>query len=125
VPLWPALEHTGEAPGALTLRVAVAAGAPEARTELYEDAGEGFGPSCRRSIICAAGDGAVIVRLGAREGTWAPARERTTLELRGVADADEVSLDGEPYEDWREEDGALLVAVDESPEARVLTFRMR
>ena len=84
--------------------------------ELYEDAGEGFGDSARRSVRC---DGTRI-ELGERVGDYVPpGREAIELELRGVEPGTGVRVDGEPAE-AREEDGALIVALEESPAARLI-----
>ena len=40
-------------PGTLTLRIFAAPGAPDAERALFEDAGEGYGESARRSVRCA------------------------------------------------------------------------
>jgi alpha-glucosidase len=126
IPMWPALDHVeAGAPDPLTLRVAVAAGAPEARTALFEDSGEGDGPAARRSVICAAAGDEVMVRVSAREGGWTPPRERVRVELRGLGDPEEVSVDGEPQEHRREADGALVVELAESPAERLLALRLR
>jgi alpha-glucosidase len=125
VPLWPALMHTGEAPpDELTLRIAVAPGAAEARAELYEDAGEGHGPAARRSVLCAATEDELMVRLGARRGGWVPPRERVTLELHGAGAPAAVTLDGREHP-AREQDAALVVDVPESPAEALVTVRMR
>ena len=84
--------------------------------ELYEDAGEGFGASARRSVRC---DGSRI-ELGERRGDYVPpGREAIELELRGVEPGTSVRVDGEPAE-AREEDGALVVALEDSGAARVI-----
>jgi alpha-glucosidase len=85
IPLWPALPHTGAAaPDPLTLRIAVAPGAAPGRASLYEDEGEGYGYEdgayARRTVEC---DGR-RVRIGPREGGWAPPRRRVVVELQGA-----------------------------------------
>jgi alpha-glucosidase len=84
IPLWPALPHTGVAQDELTLRVALVPGAPAVRSELYEDAGDGFahedGAFARRALEC---DGRSL-RIGPREGDWAPPRRRLVVEVQGA-----------------------------------------
>jgi alpha-glucosidase len=117
IPLWPVMQSTASGPPPeLRLRIACAPGAGAYERELYEDAGEGFGASARRSVRC---DGTRI-ELGERRGDYVPpAREAIELELRGVEPGTSVRVDGEPAE-AREEDGALVVALEESPAARVV-----
>jgi alpha-glucosidase len=86
IPLWPALSHTGEGADPLTWLVHVAAGAPSGSGALYEDAGDGYGPSARRFVeASAAPDGAVTVRMSERTGAFEPPRRGVRLELRGIA----------------------------------------
>jgi hypothetical protein len=108
------------APDPLTLRVACVAGAAAAERELFEDAGEGFGPDRRRLVRCEAGDGALTVRLGAATGGYAPPRERVELELRGLPGARGVTVDGAPHAGWRREGDAVVVVLDEGPDARTV-----
>jgi alpha-glucosidase len=80
IPMWPVMQHTGETPDELTLRVFAVPGAAAVTRELYEDAGEGYGPSARRTLTC---DGAMRT-LGAREGDYVPPRSRIVVEPAGV-----------------------------------------
>ena len=60
------------------------------------------------------------IELGERVGDYVPpGREAIELELRGVEPGTSVRVDGEPAE-AREEDGALVVALEESPAARLI-----
>ncbi|HET6549925.1 MAG TPA: TIM-barrel domain-containing protein, partial [Solirubrobacter sp.] len=52
IPMWPVMQHTGETPDELTLRVFAVPGAAAVTRELYEDAGEGYGPGARRTLTC-------------------------------------------------------------------------
>src|SRR4051812_24778030 len=117
IPLWPVLQATASGPPPeLRLRIACAPDAAPYERELYEDAGDGFGASARRRVRC---DGTRI-ELGERAGDYVPpGREAIELELRGVEPGTSVRVDGEPVE-AREEDGALVVALEESPAARVV-----
>jgi alpha-glucosidase len=115
IPLWPARMHTEDgAPDPLTLRIAWAPDAPAAEREIYEDAGEGYGESARWTVRC---DGSTV-ELGAREGGYAPPRERVELELRGARGT--VTVDGAPHEDVRVEGDALVVGLPDSPAARTI-----
>jgi alpha-glucosidase len=84
IPLWPVLQHTGERPDELTLRV-FPGGEPVTRT-LYEDAGEGYGPWARRTVTC---DGRTLA-LGPCEGDFTPSRVR--VEAVGGGTIDVVTL---------------------------------
>ncbi len=125
IPLWPERDHTGGEPGSLTLRVYAAAGAPDAERALFEDAGEGYGKSARRSVRCAVAGDAATVTISPREGGFAPARERVELELRGLPAPSAVEVDGRPHDAWRREDGALLVDLAEREAATVIVVRSR
>jgi alpha-glucosidase len=117
IPMWPVMQHTaGGPPPELRLRVECEPGAGAVERELYEDAGEGFGDSARRTIRC---DGA-RVELGERRGAYVPpGREAIELELRGLEPGTTVRVDGEEAE-AREEDGALVVALADTADARVV-----
>ena len=98
IPMGPDASHTGERPtDPLTLLVHPAEGTGE--STLYEDAGNGFGyregEYARRRISCEASDERITVRVGEREGSFVPEREEVRLELRGVAAAQSVLVDGE------------------------------
>jgi len=69
-----------------------------------------------------AGD-TVTVTLSAREGGFAPARDRVELELRGLPAPAAVEVDGGPHEGWSHEDGAVLVDLAERPEATRIVVR--
>jgi hypothetical protein len=97
--------------------VFAAPGAPGGERALYEDEGEGYGDGARRAVAVSAAPEAVTVRVGAREGGYAPPRERVELELRGLASPASVRVDGAPHEAWREEDGAVVVELAERPQA--------
>jgi alpha-glucosidase len=93
IPLWPALQHTGEVPDSLTWRVFPSPGAGSG--SLYEDAGDGHGPWARRTAHVETGeDGLVRVSLSAREGEFVPARTTVRIEVAG-ADAVEVDESAE------------------------------
>ena len=117
IPLWPVLQSTADGPPpALRLRVECAAGAEPVERELYEDAGEGYGESARRTVRC---DGA-RVELGERRGAYVPpGREAIEVELRGLEPGASVSVDGSAAE-VREEEGGLVIALAESAAARVV-----
>jgi alpha-glucosidase len=81
IPLWPERDHTGAPADTLTLRVFADPAAPAVERELYEDAGEGYGPHARRTVWC---DGRVV-RLGPREGGYVPPRETLEVAADGSA----------------------------------------
>jgi alpha-glucosidase len=71
IPLWPPLQHTGQTPDSLTWRVFVSPGS--GMGSLYEDSGDGYGPSCRRTAHVGSGeDGLVRFSLSARAGSYVP-----------------------------------------------------
>ena len=116
IPMGPDASHTGEALDPLTLLVYPAAGANE--TILYEDAGDGFehesGAFARRTVSCEESGDRITVRVGAREGSFAPQRETLRLELRGFSSApDSVAVNGESA-DSSHEDGTLFVSLQET-----------
>ena len=123
IPLWPEREHTNGEPESLTLRIFAAAGAPAVERELFEDAGEGFGESARRTVLCAVAGGAATVTITGREGGFTPARERVELELRGLPAPAAVEVDGRPHDAWRREDGAVLVDLQERAQATEIVIR--
>jgi alpha-glucosidase len=117
IPLWPVRAHAGEPVERLTLRVFAAPG-PAVTRELFEDAGDGFGPAARRSVTV---DG-LTVTLSAPEGGYAPPARAVELELRGV-DAAAVTVDGAPA-DFTARDGAVVVEAGEGAVEIVVTSRL-
>jgi alpha-glucosidase len=82
IPLYPVLQHTGEVPDSLTWRVFVGPGSGTG--SLYEDAGDGYGPSCRRTAQVEGGEGGIVrFALSARSGSFVPARRTAFVELVG------------------------------------------
>jgi alpha-glucosidase len=77
IPLWPEREHTGVPVDRLTLRVFSVPEAEAVTRELYEDAGDGYGPSSRRTVTV---DGAAV-RVSAPEGDYAPPARVIEVEL--------------------------------------------
>ena len=71
LPLYPALQHTGEVPDSLTWRVFVG-GSASGSSSLYEDAGDGYGPSCRRTAHVERDGELVRFTLSGREGSYVP-----------------------------------------------------
>jgi len=122
IPQWPVRQSTaGGPPGELRLRVPVARGAQPYERELYEDEGDGYGESARRTVRCSTQDGGTYrVELGERRGGWTPPRATVELELHGLgAGPATVRVDGVEREARREED-ALVVSLEESPEAVIV-----
>jgi alpha-glucosidase len=82
IPMWPVLQHTGEVPDSLTWKVFVGPGSGSA--SLYEDAGDGYGPSCSRTAHVGRGEGDLVrFSLSARVGSFVPARRRAFVDLGG------------------------------------------
>jgi len=122
VPTGPDMAHTGErALDPLTLLLHPAEGAGE--SAIYEDSGDGFGYEngeyARRTISCEESGGRVTVRLGEREGSFAPEREGLHLELHGFGSAPErVMVNGESVESsYDEESRTVLVKLRETDAA--------
>jgi alpha-glucosidase len=85
VPLGDPVDHTG-LPSSLTWLVHAAPGAGE--SSLYEDAGDGYGPCCRRTAHVESGeDGSVRFSLSARSGSYVPARSSVVINVVGVGSA--------------------------------------
>jgi alpha-glucosidase len=116
IPLGPERSHTGEPADRLTLRVFTAPGAAVTR-ELYEDGGEGYGESSRRTVTV---DG-LRVSVSAASGAYTPPARTLELELRGV-DAAAVHVDGAARE-LSVRDGAAIVALGEGASDVVVTPR--
>ncbi len=91
IPLWPVRMHTGEPVDVLTLRVFVSGDAAVTRS-VYEDAGDGFGPSSRFSVTVGGG----AVQVSAREGDYAPPYALELELLRG-GEAQVVSVPELPF----------------------------
>ena len=92
LPLGDPIQHTGQ-PSNLSWVVYPSPGAGE--SSLYEDAGDGYGPSSRRTAHVVSGsDGHVRFSLSARVGDFVPSRQRVTIDIRG-ADVTEVPESGE------------------------------
>ena len=125
IPMGPDANHTGERPvDPLTFRVHPAEGAGE--STLYEDAGDGFGYEsgeyARRTVSCDTSQDRVAVRLGEREGSFAPERREVILELRSVEAAQSILVDGEEREPGYGDDGVLAVSLGE--DARAVTVEV-
>jgi alpha-glucosidase len=131
LPLAPVRQHVEDGPAdPLTLRVHLAPGAPAGEAALYDDAGEGFGyrdgELARRTVTCEAGAAAAAIRLGPRQGAFAPPRARVELELRGAPGRPAaVEVDGAEHGDWRHDpgEGVTTVGLAEAPGARTVAVR--
>jgi len=94
IPMWPVVQHTGEVPGSLTWKVFVGPGSGSGA--LYEDAGDGYGPGCRRTAqVEWAGSDRIRFSLSSRSGEFVPPLRDTFVEFAG---GDRVRLEepGEP-----------------------------
>jgi alpha-glucosidase len=91
IPLGDPVMHTGE-PSGLTWRVLPSAGG-SGTGSLYEDAGDGYGAWSRRTAQVESGeDGSVRFSLSEREGSFAPARSRVSIQFGDeVVDLDEAA----------------------------------
>ena len=120
----PDAAHAGEsATGPLTVLVHPATGAAPGSTNLYEDAGYGFGYEggdfARREVSCEASGDRITVRFGAREGSFTPRRETILLELRGVGPARSVSVNGEDSGSSFTENGLVVTLPETDAETTV------
>jgi alpha-glucosidase len=116
IPMGPDAAHTGERRAdPLTLLVYPAQGRGE--TTLYEDAGNGFGHEqgeyARRGISCESTEDRITIRLDEREGSFVPVRGEVRLELRGVATAQTILVDGSEHVPDYTEDSAITVSLGE------------
>ena len=94
IPLGDPIQHMSQ-PSGLTWRVFASPGGSGAAS-LYEDAGDGYGPSARRTAHVESGeDGLVRFSLSAREGSFVPTRARVALDLGG-----EPSISRRPRSRW-------------------------
>ena len=84
------------------------------------------GEYARRVVRCEADAGAVTVTLGAREGSFAPGRERVVLELRGVGGRPaSVAANGtEPDWSFDEASGTLAVTLPEGADETTVTVSL-
>jgi alpha-glucosidase len=124
LPMGPDAAHAGEsATGPLTVLVHPATGAAPGSTNLYEDAGYGFGYEggdfARREVSCEASGDRITVRFGAREGSFTPRRETILLELRGVGPARSVSVNGEDSGSSFTENGLVVTLPETDAETTV------
>ncbi len=126
IPLGPEVNHTGERPAdPITFLLYPSEGAGE--SELYEDAGEGFGYEegeyARRNISCERSGDGVTVGIGAREGDFVPDRRSVLVELRGLDFQPQgVSVNGADA-DRRTENGDLVIPLEETPAALMVEVR--
>jgi alpha-glucosidase len=117
----PVVQHTGEMPGQ-PLHVMLFPGGASERT-MYEDAGNGFdyqrGVFARRRFAARADGSAVIVEIGAPDGTYRPQARPLILTLRSQAGAARVSVGGVSLDrvadldkaerGWTTRDGSLMI----------------
>ncbi|MBA3610354.1 MAG: DUF5110 domain-containing protein, partial [Rubrobacter sp.] len=128
IPMSPDRNHTGEATDHLTLLLYPAEGTAE--STLYEDAGNGFdyksGQYARREVICEVRDGAIAVRLEAREGSFTPERQSVHVKLMAVNTRPEsVTANGEGADwDYDEASGGITVRLQETAEAVTVEAKM-
>ena len=82
IPMWPVMQHTGEVPDSLTWRVFVGPGSGS--SSLYEDAGDGYGPSCSRTAHVERDGELVRFALSARSGAFVPPQRETFVDFVGL-----------------------------------------
>jgi len=127
IPTWPEMNHVDERPAdPLTLLLYPAEGSGE--TELYEDAGEGFGYEngeyARRTVSCVTTGDGVTVRVGEREGSFVPQRREVLVELRRLSgEPQSITANGQEVEP-RREGGNLVVALAERAPETVVEARL-
>jgi alpha-glucosidase len=98
IPRQPLVQSTSETPtGPLELRVYPGA---NCHGSIYQDDGISFayrrGEFLRQSFTCEVAEGETRVKLGAREGSFAPWWKETELVLYGQTANADVTLDGKP-----------------------------
>jgi alpha-glucosidase len=83
IPMWPVLQHTGEVPDSLTWKVFVGPGSGSG--SLYEDSGDGYGPSCSRTAHVERVEGDLVrFSLSARSGAFVPPPRSVFVDFVGV-----------------------------------------
>ena len=103
----PVVQHTGEMPGQpLIVNVFPAA---SSERWLYEDAGNGFGPSLRRRFSARTDGSGTTIEVTAPEGTYRPQSRSIMFTVRAIAKA--VSVNGKPLPstDWTSKDGVITI----------------
>jgi alpha-glucosidase len=101
----PVVQHTGEMAGQ-PLIVGVYPSAASERW-LYEDAGNGFGPSVRRRFSARSDGTGMTIEVGAAEGSYRPQARSIVFTVR--ASAKTVLVNGTPYADWTAKDGVITI----------------
>ncbi len=103
----PVVQHTGEMPGQPLIVTAF----PSASSErwLYEDAGNGFGPSVRRKFSARRDGSGTTIEVGAPEGSYRPQARSIIFTVRTIAKA--VSVNGTPLPsaDWTTKEGVVTI----------------
>src|SRR6266852_3497698 len=101
----PVVQHTGEMPGQ-PLIVGVYPSAASERW-LYEDAGNGFGPSVRRKFSARQVGSGTVIEVAAPDGSYRPQARSIIFTVRTIAKA--VSVNGTPLasRDWTAKDGVI------------------
>ncbi|HEX9501153.1 MAG TPA: TIM-barrel domain-containing protein, partial [Thermoanaerobaculia bacterium] len=103
----PVVQHTGEMPG----QPLIVSAFPSASSErwLYEDAGNGFGPSVRRKFSARRDGSGTTIEVGAPEGSYRPQARSIIFTVRTIAKA--VSINGTPLAaaDWTTKDGVVTI----------------
>lgn len=102
LPMWPVMDHVGARPvERLTLHLFAGKG----EFTLYEDAGDGYGPSAQ-TVIAVTPHGA---RVGAPDGGFTPPWREVELLLHGTPST--IQIDGHPVETTPAEGGAVRALV--------------
>ncbi|MGH3145537.1 MAG: DUF5110 domain-containing protein, partial [Rubrobacter sp.] len=110
----------------LTLLVYPAAGTGE--MNLYEDVGDGFGYEqgeyAKRKVTCETSEDRITIRLDERVGSFVPERGEVRLELRGVASARGVIVDGEERGTGEVAGDTLIVSLGEAAGSTTVEARL-
>jgi alpha-glucosidase len=106
----PVVQHTGEMPGQ-PLNVLVFPGATSERW-LYEDAGNGFGPSVRRRFSLKKEGSGTVIEVSAAEGSYRPQARSINFTIRtagAVRDIPRVEDLGKVDRGWNAKDGVITI----------------
>jgi alpha-glucosidase len=126
MPLWPEMAFESErAVDPLTWLVFVAS-AEDGDGYLYEDAGEGYafeqGGFARTHLTCRAANDVELV-FDPVQGSFVSPSATIELELRGVAQPMQVTVDGAVSNDWEHSNRRLVLRLERSREARRVHVR--
>lgn len=119
IPMGPVMQHTGEGP-ARELTLKVYAG-QSGHLDLYEDEGEGYGPSSLTAIALEDGSDSLTLTVASPTGSYLPPRATVCAELYLDRPAAAVLVNGQPAAFETTADGALRILI-ETPNASGFTL---